>query len=148
MSQRPTPEATRRDGVPCRLIRLADGHDWGFALPSVRLKPRVKLGPDDLGRLTERICVDACYGQPPEVESLYRSVRAASESGSVEEQYTAFFTLAAALLRRAHEIGLDDACELLAVPCERLPDLVRAVMEVASSGERPPTPDSCGDWKQ
>jgi hypothetical protein len=148
MSQRPTPEATRRDGVPCRLIQLADGHQWGFALPSIRLRPRVMVGPDVLGRPTECICVDACHSQPPEVESLYHSVQAASENGSTEEQYTAFFTLAAALLRRAHEIDLDDACELLAVPCERLPDLVRAVMEVASSGERPPTPDSCGDWKQ
>ena len=62
-------------------------------------------------------------------------MRSACEGGTVREQYEAFFSLAAALLRRAHEISLATACDLLSVPEDELPRLVRDVMAVVFGGQ-------------
>jgi len=85
--------------------------------------------------------VEVAFGHPLEIEKLFRTVQAVSESGPVSEQYAAFFALAVALLRRAHDIGLDTACELLAVSADELPHLVRVVLSVASIGEELPGSD-------
>ncbi len=138
MSERITPDSTRREEIPARPVRLADGADWGFARPTVRLFPEVVTGIDRLGRPVERVSVGIEFGYPPEARRLIDGVRSACEHGTVREQYEAFFSLAACLLQRAHEITLDAACELLSVSEVELPRLVREVMAVVSEAEGAP----------
>jgi hypothetical protein len=132
MCDRPTPDSSRREGVLARPVRLSDGAEWGFMRPSVRLQPRVVSCRDALGRPVERISVEVGFGFPPEIESLIVAVKGACEGESVERQYEAFFALASALLRRAHEVSAADACELLSVTADELPGLVREVMSIVS----------------
>lgn len=138
MPDRPTPDHTRREGVPARPVRLADGLDWGFARPTVRLTPEVVTETDRLGRPVERVTVRVGFGYPPAVRGWIDGLQSACEGGNVPRQYEAFFGLAAALLRRAHEVSLADACDLLAVDACDLPRLVREVMSVVSEAEPAP----------
>ena len=140
MSDRMSPEVTRREGVSTVPIRLADGRQWGIACPSVMLRPRVVFSTDEFGRQVEQVSLEVRLGYPSAIDGLYRAVKAAYESGSVEEQYLAFFTLAAALLRRAHDVTLETALSLLAVPNEELPALVCEVMEIVSGGDAMKSP--------
>jgi hypothetical protein len=144
MTDRPNPESTRRDGVPALPVRLADGQEWGFALPTVRLSPRVVVLPDALGRPVERISVAVGFGYPAEVQELIDGVGAACEGGTASEQYASFFSLAAVLIRRAHDVSMATACELLAVPGNELSRLVGAVMQVVSAGPEAPAGESQG----
>jgi hypothetical protein len=98
----------------------------------------VEVRPDDLGRPIERVSVDLGFGYPAEIQSLLDRVGAVCEGGTVPEQYAAFFSLAASLLRRAHDVSLATACELLEVPEDELPRLVAAVMAVVSGGPQAP----------
>ena len=138
MSERMTPDSTRREGILARPIRLAGGACWGFSRPTVRIFPEVVIDRDRLGRPVERVTVGIEFGYPLETERLIKCVRAACERGTVEEQYEAFFSLAACLLRSAHEVSLASACELLCVSEDELPRLVREVMAVVSEAESPP----------
>lgn len=135
MPERMTPDSTRREGVPARPVRLADGAAWGFARPTVRLYPRVAVTADPLGRPVGRVTVGVGFGHTPEVQRLIDGVKAACGAGSVREQYDAFSALAACLLRRAHEISLPAARELLSVAEAELPRLVREVMAVVTEAE-------------
>lgn len=133
-----TPDSTRRDEIPSRPVRLADGADWCFARPTVRLFPAVVTAIDPLGRPVERVSVGIGFGYPAEVRRLVDAVRSACTRGTVREQYEAFFAMAACLLRRAHAISLRAACDLLSVSEDELPRLVREVMAVVSEGEGVP----------
>lgn len=135
MSEYPTPEETRREGVAALPARLADGREWWFVCPTVRLAPRVVSGPDRTGRTVERLTVEVAHGYPAAIQNLIDGVRLACKDGSVRDQYEAFFMLAARLLTRAHDIGLDRACELLAVTENELPRLAREVLSIALGGE-------------
>jgi hypothetical protein len=145
MSERLTPELTRREGIFTQPIRLADGREWGIALPTVTLMPRVVVSTDEFGRQSELVSVDVGFGYPSEIEALCRSVQAASASGPVQEQYTAFFSLAAAVLRRAHDISLEAALQLLEVSGDELPALVRTITASALRREPIVPPGACGD---
>ncbi len=136
MTERITPDSTRREGISARPIRLADGAAWGFSGPTVRLFPRVVREVDPLGRLVERIAVGVRFGFPPEAQTLVDALRAACERGTAREQYEAFFPLAACLLRRAHEISLQAACDLFSVSADELPRLVREVMAIVAEADR------------
>ena len=131
------PESTRREEILARPIRLSDGGHWGFSRPTARLFPQVVSGLDRLGRPVERVSVVLGFGYPLEVERLISTVRSTCELGLVREQYEAFFTLAARLLLRAHDIDLSAACELLSVTEDDLPRLVREVMAVVSESNFP-----------
>lgn len=135
MSERMTPSSTRRQGIPSSPIRLADGASWGFSRPTVRLFPKIVADLDRVGRPVERVTVGIEFGYSLETQRLIDGVRAACARGSVREQYEAFFSLAADLLRRSHEINLAAACDLLSVPEDELPRLVRDVMAVVSEVE-------------
>lgn len=140
MKTRPTPEVTRREEVPGRPVSLADGNEWELALPTVRYSPAVAVTPDAFGRPVQGVAVAVGFGYPVEIQSLIAGLRAACERGTEAEQYAAFFSLAAALLRRAHDIDLPTACELLGVADPELPSLARAVLG-AVSGNRWASPD-------
>ena len=128
----PSPSSTRHDGVPARSIRLSDGLEWGFSLPTRRLSPKVEVHLDDLGREVEKIAVQFRFGYPCSIEILIDDLRSSCEGGTVAEQYKAFFSLAAALLRRAHDVSLTTACSLLEVPEHDIPRLVSAVLATIS----------------
>jgi hypothetical protein len=135
MRERQTPDATRRDGVAAHPVRLADGNVWGMALPTMRLSPRFAVATDEFGRATVRVATHAEFGHPAAIEKLRTAVHIASESGSVAEQYEAFFSLAAKLLRRVHEIDAEAAWELLTVSDSEIPTLVNSVLTVADGQE-------------
>jgi hypothetical protein len=89
---------------------------------------------DELGRPVERVSVDIGFGFPVEIRRLLDRVVSACEGGTTSDQYAAFFSLAAALLCRTHDVSLTTACDLLAVPEDELPLLVGAVMAIVSAG--------------
>lgn len=138
MPERITPDTTRRGEIPARPVRLSDGRDWGFSRPTVRLSPRVVRGFDQLGRPVERVTAETGFGYPPGVQSLIDGVRSACQRGSVVEQHEAFFTLAACLLLRAHEVSHGAAWKLLSVSEDELPRLVREVMAVVGEADQMP----------
>ena len=138
MNDQPTPGSTRREGVPCRLVRLSDGADWGLMRPTVLLRPKVRSEFDRLGRPVERVSLDVGFGYPRAIESLIDALREACEGGQASQQYGAFFSLALALLRKAHDLEPSAACELLSVTESELPRLVRDVLAVISESKEGP----------
>lgn len=114
------------------MVTLADGRAWGLASPTVRHRLEVVADGDELGGTVDRLVAVTGFGHPPEilaaVERLngFRQARAAT--GAL---YEAFFSLAVALLRRAHDLDLVTARGLLEVPDDRLLELAEAVMSVA-----------------
>lgn len=135
MSNRPTPETTRRETVPSRTIRLSDGADWSFLCPAVRLTPRVVTETDATGRRVERVTLDIGFGYPTDVEVLIDALRLACERDSVPEQYESFFSLAAKLLLQAHNVDLQTVCSLLAVRDAEVPRLVEEVIAIVVARE-------------
>lgn len=138
MSEPLTPDLTRRDGVPAHPIRLADGAEWGLALPTVRITPKVITEVDSLGRPVDRVTVEVGFGHPPGVRRLIECLKFSCERGTVAQQYAALFALAAEFLCRAHDVSMEAACELLSVSDAELPPFVRVVMAVASEVDRAP----------
>jgi hypothetical protein len=124
---------------------LADGNSWGFALPTVRYSPAVAVSPDAFGRPVERVTVEVGFGYPLEIQRLIDKFRTASELGTAAEQYAAFFALGAALLRRAYDLDLTTACELLEVSDADLPHVVNAALEAISGSGRTPSEVTRGD---
>ena len=143
MAERPTPQSTRREGIPSQSIRLADCELWGFARPTIRLSPKVVNSLDVMGRPRERICVELGFGYPCKIDRLIQNVRASHEHGSTKEQYDAFFELAVGLLRRCHDLSQEFACEVLTVSEEEVPILVEVVMSLICESERT-TPGETG----
>lgn len=129
MDDQPTPEATRRDGIHALPVLMADGRGWGLAMPSTRLRPEVVEGVDELGRPTRSIQVVAEFGYPPEIRRLVDVLR--SELDDVQ-RYDAFFALALALLRRAHDLDLRDAASLLEVDVDDMARFVEVVLLIVS----------------
>ncbi|GAC1463661.1 MAG: hypothetical protein NVSMB9_01370 [Isosphaeraceae bacterium] len=142
MAERSTPEASRRVDTPARPVRLADGCEWGFSRPTVRLVPTVVTHRDPLGRPIDRVEVGIGFGYPLEVQNLVQTLRTARNEGTVSQQYEAFFSLAVCLLRRAHDLDLVAACELLSVTKDELPRLVQEIMAVVSETEIEPQANS------
>jgi hypothetical protein len=142
MDDQPTPDVTRREGVRAFPVTLSDGNDWGLALPSTRLRPRVELGVDVLGRPTEIIRVEAEFGYPIEIRRLVDDLRSACEGDEEEPRYDTLFRLAATLIRRAHDIDLATAASLLELDVDDLPRLVEVVLSVVTGEclENPASP--------
>jgi hypothetical protein len=132
MDERPTPDPTRRQGVRALSITLADGNEWGLALPSTRLRPRVERGLDALGRPIESIRVAAEFGHPVEIRRLVAALRSACQGDQERRRYEALIHLAVALIRRAHEIDLTTAVSLLELDVEDLPRLIEAVLSAVT----------------
>jgi hypothetical protein len=132
MDDQPTPNLTRREGVRAFPITLADGNDWGLALPSTRLRPRVEVVVDALGRSGEIIRVEAEFGYPLEIRRLVDALQSACEGDREEPRYETLFRLAATLICRAHDIDLPTAASLLELDVDDLPRLVEAVFSVVT----------------
>jgi hypothetical protein len=132
MDERSLSDRTRRAGVESASIALADGNVWGLALPSARIKPVVAQSVDGLGRPIETIHVETEYGYPIEIRRLIDDLRAACEQGSAEWQHEALFRLAAALIRRVHDLELEELAGLLEIGLEDLPDFVATVLSVVT----------------
>jgi hypothetical protein len=136
MCEQSAPASTRRNGVPACTIRLADGNDWSFAEPTVRLTPRVEIQLDQFGRPVERTIVEQAFGYPPSIQRKLDDLRSSWEYESPSSQYEAFFSLAGSLLLRAHDISLATAHELLAVSDDELARLVGQIIALVSSEEK------------
>jgi hypothetical protein len=139
MNHLPSPDETRIDGVASHPIRLADGLHWGFAKPVMRFVPMIISKTDGFGRTTESIDVRVTIGYPLEIEGLRESLRGACDGESSIQQYRAFFSLAIALLRRAHDIDRSTACSLLSVAEPELTRLVEDVLLLLT--------DSIENWR-
>jgi hypothetical protein len=136
MSEYPSPGDTRRERVAAFPAKLADGREWWFSCPTVRLIPKVVTGVDRTGKVIERVSVEAVHGYPAAIQNLIDTVRLVCDGGSTQEQYGAFFALAARLLTTAHDISLEHACELLSVTEHELPRLAREILSIALGDER------------
>ena len=132
MATLPDPQSTRREGIPARSFTLSDSQEWGFALPSRLIRPRIDVHHDALGRRVNQIQVEVGFGYPVYIRRLIESLREASLGDSVPLQYEAFLALAAALLMRAHDIDLSTAFYLLTISEEDFPFLIRHVLTVIS----------------
>jgi len=136
----PSPDSTRRASVPVRIISLADGQQWGLALPTPRYRPEIVPGVDELGRPAETIRVVGRVGYPLPIERLVDDLRSACrvEADSEGRRFGALMALAVALLRRAHDLTLLEAVELLDLDVDGLRRLVDAVLAtVAGDPTRP-----------
>ena len=127
-----SPDRTRREGVEAFPVRLADGRAWGLALPSPRLRPEVVRGVDELGRPAPSIRLVSEFGYPLEIRRFIEGLRSSCEFGDQERQFEALICVAAALVRRAHEIDLTEAIALLELGVEDLPGFVEVVLAVVS----------------
>ena len=136
MTPSPTPEGTRRVDVPAHPIILADGRAWGFARPSTRLKPTVVAGHDRAGRPAESVAVRVVVDYPLEVRRRLDAVRSAL-AGSDDDRVEAIFELAAALLRRAHDVDPTTAAALLDLG-DDLPRFASELLAVAFGPSRHP----------
>ena len=131
-NDRLTPDATRREGINASAIRLSDGAEWSFMRPSARLQPEVVYDLGPCGQQIRRIRIQIRFGYPRAIEVLIDNLRRACDQDSVSAQYQAFFELAVSLVRRAHDISVEDACSLLEVPESETARLVRDVMTIIS----------------
>ena len=127
-----SPDRTRREGVGAFSITLADGNQWGLALPSPRLRPVVIDGVDSLGHPTSSIRLVSEYGYPLEIRRLIDDLRSACDREEAVRQYESLIQLAAALIRRAHDIDLAAAVSLLEVGVDELPGVVEAILSVVT----------------
>ena len=138
MQPLPSPERTRRDDVPAHPIVLADGRAWWFARPSTLLKPAFASGLDRVGRPGESVAVLVVVEYPLEIRRRLDAVRAAL-TGSDADSLETLFELAAALLRRAHDVDPATAAALLDLG-DDLPRFALELLAVAA-GEPRPSPD-------
>ncbi len=90
---------------------------------------------DGFGRPFEKISVEVGFGYPTEIQRLIEMLEESCRVGPVARQYEAFFNLAVALLRHAHEINRSTACGLLSVSEDELPRLVRDVVSLISDSK-------------
>ena len=142
MSDRFTPEPTRREGARVRTVRLADGADWGLARPGARLFPKFVTETDGVGRPTEHVTMATGFGYPSTVHNAIDRVQSACEGGSGPARSEAFVTLAASLLRLAHDVPFLTACELVSVSGDDLRRLVGVVTELLTECQRGPNASS------
>ena len=130
-----TPETTRREGVEAIAVQLSDGAKWSFMRPTVRLRPRIEYEVDGSGRKRRRIRVEIYRGYPAEIDALIERLHQACAKEIASEQYDAFFSMATALLLRAHSISVEYACRLLEVSASETSRLVRDIMGVVAYRE-------------
>lgn len=127
-----SPDRTRREGIEAFSITLADGNRWGLAMPSPRLRPVIVEGIDSLGRPSTSIRLISEYSYPLAIRRLIDDLRSAYDHGPAERQCESLVRLAAALIRRAHDIDLAEAASLLELGVEELSGVVEAVLTVVS----------------
>jgi hypothetical protein len=136
MTEIPTPEDTRRDGIPFAPVRLADGRLWGFARPTTRLVPIIAEDEPGVGRTPPRITIHLDFGYSLAISRLVDALRIASRGDSATQQYQAFCSLAIALLKHVQDVERTTASDLLNLDSDALPGLVREILAIVS--EEPP----------
>jgi hypothetical protein len=129
-------------------VRLADGGVWGLGLPTIRYQPRFESLLDEFGRCAENVKTTSVREHSHEVSDAVERLSVACESGVEVEMYDAFLNLAAALIRRVHEIDQSAALDLLDVPDQALPALVEAVVSATRTGYSSTEPGAPVDGRQ
>ncbi len=142
----PSPDSTRRASVPARIISLADGQQWGLALPTPRYRPEIVPGVDGLGRPTETIRVVGWIGYSLPIERLIDDLRSACraevDSEGEGRRFDILMALAVALLRRAHDLTLVEAVALLDLDGDGLCRLVDMVLSTVAGDPSHPSNES------
>lgn len=136
----PHPAETAREGVEGVAVELADGREWLFARPTVRLLPR--FNPDGSCE------VESYVGYAPRVEPYLETLIAACRADPDNVPVKAIFAAARALLCEAHELDPIDAAGLLAGSLGNLKRICAAIVEATGLGgdvdETPPVADGDG----
>lgn len=127
-----TPEETAREGVAAWPIRLADGRDWGFAMPAVWLYPVFGPPAAEGGPPTVKTARGAGYREPVKsaLEAFAASVEKDESTGHHSFDYDAFFGVAAALLAAAHDLDPGQVGALLTIAPADMPEFAAEVMRV------------------
>lgn len=130
MNPQLSPELTRREGVRALPVRLADGQEWGLALPTTQFEPRFRDSGEDGQPIIE---VLTCPGYAPAIETQIRKLALAFERGDSSGRTVAFLGVASSLLRLAHNLTVQESIPLLIVPRKEIPRLVRETLAVICS---------------
>lgn len=131
-----TPDRTRTDHRPVRTVRLADGAQWGLACPGTLLVPDVTIGTGEDGMPAVAVRTRARRGHSPAIARLVEGLVDALQGKSGHGPSDAFFSLAAALLRKAHDVDQSTAYRLLEVSGADLLQLVATVHEAVGGLSR------------
>lgn len=122
------PQFTRRLGVDAKLILLADGQYWGFALATTRLSPIFythKLGSDSE---ESPIGVKSRVRHSYQVERYITLIRDEINTATSSKLWAIFFTMASCLLQESHDVDLVVCKSLLGVEEKELSRLVREIL--------------------
>jgi hypothetical protein len=138
MKTQSSPDQSRHEGVGGLEVILADGQAWTLALPTVRLRPRLRAGVDAFGRKAEIVEVATEFGHPVAIRQRIERLRESCSAEPASEQYDALFQLGVALLLRAHDLELETAASLFEVGIEELPRLIDAILAAALGDAREP----------
>jgi hypothetical protein len=115
---------TRRPGVAARPVRLADGRDWGFVLPSIRLSPVFYDATDDSGRTITAVAPRIERTLPPAVQTRLSALLAVADERAPDALLRAFLSLVAELLLASHDIDPETALALLDFDPREFPRIV------------------------
>ena len=136
--------ASRRPEIATRAIRLADGNDWGFSLPSSRFMP--KFGVDF--RSEDLLKIEIVVEHSLEIRRRLDDLFDALESATEQDRFETFLSLASAMLQEGRDVDLETALKLLDVAEHDLPRLILEVVSVALGEEFPAGTNSTESERQ
>lgn len=117
-----TPEATRFtevDGIP---FRLGDGREWFLATPTARLRPRIVDG--------QAVGIESRFGYPMGVQEKVDSLSEMIYGESRVIPFEGIFDAALALLRRCHNLTVEQALGLLEMSPEEAESLILGMVRM------------------
>jgi hypothetical protein len=132
-----TPEVTRNDkqGMP---FMLADRQVWNLAVPTIRLRPKVVMEPDERPGFppTETIEIESRWDYPPRVREKVQELIEAVQSDKEEIAFATILNAAVPLVKLCHEITTEEALSLFEMTPEEMEDLAIGMLRMFR-GERP-----------
>lgn len=132
-----SPESTRRPGLIARPVRLADGRDWGFVAPTVRLVPVFQRGTDEAGRPVIAASPRVEAALQPAIQARMDAVSVALDAGVRDDLLRSFLALVAELLLSCHDLDPEVAVALLDLDPREFPRLIDEAL--AAVGGADPT---------
>jgi hypothetical protein len=131
MASTSSPGRERRTDVASLDVELADGNQWGLALPGPRLYPLVRCELDEFGGSLVRIELVRRVGYPLNVRRVWDEVVLASEGDDEARIADAFRRLILSLLHAVHDVPVSEAESLLNRKGVDLGRIARALIPVA-----------------
>jgi hypothetical protein len=131
-----SPETTRRPGVVTRPVRLADGREWGFFLPTLRLIPAFHGMRDETGRSITAVSYRVEANLPLAAQACLDAVMAAGDGVAPEALLRSFLALVAELLLASHDVDPEAVVDLLDLDPREFPRLVDEAFASVRGAER------------